>query len=626
MIRILARLAPRFAAASLLLPQAALAQRTAVSALGPAETPVVSAPISDVRFNVVFDKTTSPTRTIRVQMAFTTPGNAPVILSLPAWTPGAYEMSWFSRWVSDFMPMGETRGLVWDKVDYDTWRIQPAGQKRITITYQYLADTLDNAMAWTRPDFALFNGTNVFFYPEGRGTDLPATVVVATEADWNIATGMTPIAAPPAGVFSGRAQQFTARNYHDLVDMPFFVGAFDFDSAQVSNVWMRFASYPRGSVAGANRQEVWSQLRRILPPQVAVFRDTPFSTYTVMQIVDSSYAGASGLEHQNSHVDVISPFAIGNAFMPSLYAHEVFHAWNVKRLRPADLVPYRYDRPQPTTWLWMSEGITDYYADLTLVRGGIVDSAGFMETTSEKINEVNNSDVALEDASLSTWVHPTDGTSYIYYPKGSLAGLMLDIMIRDASDNRRSLDDVMRELYETTYKRGGRGFTSAEFWGAVSRAAGGRSFADFNARYIDGRDDYPWATILPLAGFRFVSDTIREPRLGVFTQPDSAGVRVTSVEPGSAAAAAGVRAGDYLVSIGDLPVDEQFGARFRAKYGRAAEGGALPLQVKRDGQTVSLSSSLRFATRTQSAVQIDPRPSPRALRIRSGIIRGTTTR
>jgi predicted metalloprotease with PDZ domain len=615
----------RVVAASLVCSSTALAQRATAAATATAESSAISAPISDVRYNIVFNQTTAPTRTLRLQMTFTTPGNAPVLLSLPAWTPGAYEMTWFARWVSNFMPMTEERSLDWDKLDHDTWRIHPAGARRITVTWEYLADSLDNAMAWARPDFVLFNGTNIFMYPEGRGTDWTATVVVATESDWLIATGMAP-AAPPAGVFSGKAAAFTARNYHDLVDMPFFVGAFDYDSVQVSNVWMRFASYPKGSVAGADRQQVWDQLRRILPPQIAIFRDTPFTTYTTMQIVDSSYAGASGLEHQNSHVDVVSPFAIGNSFMPSLYAHEVFHAWNVKRLRPADLVPYRYDRPTPTTWLWMSEGVTDYYADLTLVRGGVIDSAGFMSVTSDKINEVNSAvTVALEDASLSTWVHPTDGTGYIYYPKGSLAALMLDIMIRDGSDNRRSLDDVLRELYETTYKRG-RGFTAAEWWGAVSRAAGGRSFADFNARYIDGRDSYPWAAVLPLAGFRFVSDTIREPRLGVFSQPDSAGIRVTSVEPGSAAMVAGVRAGDYLVSIGDLPVDEQFGARFRAKYGRAPEGGALPLQVKREGQTVTLNSTLRFSVRTQSAVQLDTRPSPKALRIRSGILHGTTTR
>jgi len=583
----------------------------------------VSAPVSDVRYEIRFDKTTASSRQLKVSMSFTTPGNAPVLLSLPAWTPGAYEMTWFAKWLSDFTPTGDGKVLQWDKLDYDTWRIRPAGAKQITVHFDYTADSLDNAMAWTRPDFALFNGTNVFLYPQGRAADWPATVTVRTEIGWLVATGMTPAPAPNGGI-NGSAAAFSARNYHDLVDMPFFVGAFDLDSTRVQSVWMRFASYPRGSVAGDARKEVWDQLGKVLPPEIAVFREAPFQTYTVMQIADSAYGGASGLEHQNSHVDIISVFAIGNAFMPSLYAHEIFHAWNVKRLRPADMVPYRYDRPQPTTWLWVSEGITDYYADLAEVRGGVVDSTGFLELTAGKINEVNAAlPVALEDASLSTWVHPTDGTGYLYYPKGSLAGLMLDITIRDASDNKASLDDVMRELYETTYKKG-RGFTSADFWGAVSRAAGGKSFTDFNTRYIDGREAYPWRTLLPLAGLQFVSDSVREPRLGVFTAADSSGVRVTSLTEGGAAMQAGVRTGDILVSVGDISVtDATFGEKFRAKYGSAAEGAPLPIVVRRGAQAVTLNGAVRFTVRSQSRVAVDAKAPPKAVRIRSGIWRGT---
>jgi predicted metalloprotease with PDZ domain len=288
------------------------------------------------------------------------------------------------------------------------------------------------------------------------------------------------------------------------------------------------------------------------------------------------------------------------------------------------MVPYRYDRPQPTPWLWVSEGITDYYADLAEVRGGVVDSAGFLELTSGKINEVNAAvPVALEDASLSTWVHPVDGTGYLYYPKGSLAGLMLDIMIRDASDNKKSLDDVMRELYETTYKKG-RGFTSADFWDAASRAAGGKSFTDFHARYVDGREPYPWRTLLPLAGLQFVSDSVREPRLGVFTAADSGGgVRVTSLTEGGAAMQAGVRSGDVLVSVGDIAVtDATFGEKFRAKYGSAAEGAALPIVVRRGAQNVTLNGAIRFTVRSQSRVVVDTKATPKAARIRSGIFKG----
>jgi predicted metalloprotease with PDZ domain len=293
-------------------------------------------------------------------------------------------------------------------------------------------------------------------------------------------------------------------------------------------------------------------------------------------------------------------------------------------MRPAEMVPYQYDRAQPTPWLWVSEGITDYYADLALVRGGVVDSTAFAALTTGKIAEVNAAaPVSLEDASLTTWIDPIDGTHYIYYAKGSLAGLLLDIMIRDASDNRRSLDDVMRDTYVTTHKAG-RGFTAQDWWGAVSRAAGGKSFTDVNTRYIDGREPFPWATALPLAGMRLHVDSIREPRIGVFTTVDSGGVRVTQVDPGSAASDAGVRPGDVLVRVGEIPVaDATFGARFRARYGRT-EGESVPVVVRRDGQEATLTLRVRLAVRTQESVQFDRNASPRALRIRRGILTGTT--
>src|SRR5262249_474217 len=153
---------------------------------------------------------------------------------------------------------------------------------------------------------------------------------------------------------------------------------------------------------------------------------------------------------------------------------------------------------------------------------------------------------ALQDASLSTWIHPTDGSGYLYYPKGSLAGLMLDIMIRDATNNHKSLDTVMRDLYRTTYKTG-RGFTGPDWWGAVTRAAGGVKFADFGAKYVGGREPYPWDTVLPLAGMRAVIDTIREPQLGLaFAQDSSGAIVIRGVRPGSPAEDAGVKSGDVL--------------------------------------------------------------------------------
>jgi len=575
-----------------------------------------SAPISSIRYEVTFDSATAQHRTIRLAMSFEVgAGKDPVLLSVPAWTPGAYEISSFARWISHFSATAGERPLAWDKADPDTWRIRTTGPGRVTVRFDYLADTLDNAMAWSRPDFLLFNGTNLFPYPEGRGFDFPATVTVKTQPDWLVATGMKPGGAPLT---------WSEANYHDLVDMPFFIGRFDYDSTVVDGKATRLASYPKDILKGDTRATFWDQIAKAIPAMTAVFQETPWNSYTVMTIFDSSYAGGSALEHQSSHVGVYAPMMIGTPLLASITAHEIFHAWNVKRLRPADMVPYEYDRPEPTPWLWVSEGITDYYADLALIRGKIVDSTIFMGLTAEKIQTVAEAPpTALQDASLSTWIHPTDGTGYLYYPKGSLAGLLLDIVIRDASDNRRSLDDVMRELYRTTYKRG-RGFTAADWWGAVGRAAGGRSFADFDARYIDGREPYPYDALLKLAGLRLASDTIREPRLGLGGAPDSAGVRITAVQPGGAAEAAGVRTGDILVALGDVAItDPNFGPAYRARF-RNAEGQDFPIKVRRGADTLTLTGKVRLIEQVNAHVELDPNPSPKAMRIRGGILTGAT--
>jgi predicted metalloprotease with PDZ domain len=572
--------------------------------------PSASAEVRDVHYDIFFDHGSAANRQMKVTTTLTVVGSGPVLLSLPEWTPGAYEISNFARWVEDFAAKGDGRDITWSKSDYDTWRIDPAGAKSLTVTFTYAADTLDNAMAWSTRDFLLFNGTNVFLYPEGRSLMFPARVTVHTEPEWRVVTGM----------HAEGANAYSASNYHDLVDMPFFVGRFDLDSAQVAGKWIRYVTYPQGSVSGAARLTAWDQLEKVIPAEVAVFGEAPWPNYTVMQIADSSYQGASGLEHQSSHVDVVTPLAIGSQFQPSLYAHEIFHSWNVKRLRPADMWPYVYDRAEPTPWLWVSEGITDYYADLAEVRSGVTDENGFYATTAGKMREVADSrPVSLDDASIDTWIHPVDGTQYIYYSKGSLAGLLLDIMIRDASDDKQSLDDVMRELYTTVYKNG-RGFTGSDWWGAVSRAAGGKSFADFAARYIEGREPFPWDRTLALAGLRMSRPNV--PRLGIYTTVDSSGVLVNRVEQDASAAVAGVREGDYLLSIGDIPVtDEQFAEKFRAKFGSAAEGSPVSLKVRRGGQVLTLSGKLRFAP-GDIELAPDPAASAKAVRIRNGILKG----
>jgi predicted metalloprotease with PDZ domain len=372
----------------------------------------------------------------------------------------------------------------------------------------------------------------------------------------------------------------------------------------------------------ARRDRMFEWLRKIVPTEVAVFGEAPFRNYTVFQRSDT-FVNGGGLEHQSSQVDEVHVSQLDAPWLPGLFSHEFFHAWNVKRLRPADLVPYRYDDAQPTTWLWVSEGLTDYYGSLALTRAGVYDSVGVYETIANGIAyERAAAGTALSDASLQPWIAPTDGSAGLYYPKGALAGFLIDVIIRDASDNRQSLDDVMRNLYHATYKKG-RGFTGDEWWRECSRAAGGKSFADFARRYVDGHEPYPVDSMLALAALRALTDTIREPRLGIRTGAvGTGGIEVTEVTVNSAAAEAGVRVGDQVVSIGEqqMTSDVSIGA-FRTRYnGTTAQ--TLPLVVRRGGELLTLQVPVRLATRTVVRVVPLANASPKAVRIRSSLVRG----
>jgi predicted metalloprotease with PDZ domain len=577
-----------------------------------AQRPRASAPISDIRYEITADSAAVGGRHLGVVMTFRAASAAPVVLALPAWSPGRYTLLWFSRRVSNFAAESNGAKLDWRMLDYQTWEIRPRRAGTVRVSFEYLADAVDRAVAWTAPDFAFFNGTNLFLYPVGRGFSWPATVSVRTEPAWRVTTGMTP---------TGKANEFRESNYHDLVDMPFYVGRFALDSTRVADRWIRLAWYPASSMTDARRDRTFAQLQKFIPVEVGVFGEAPFRNYTIFQRSDTVVNGG-GLEHQSSQVDEVLTSQLDAPWLPGLYSHEFFHAWNVKRMRPADLVPYRYDDAQPTPWLWVSEGLTDYYGALALTRGTVYDSTGLYDEVANGIAaERLSPPTALGDASLQAWIAPTDGSAGLYYPKGALAGFLIDVLIRDATDNARSLDDVMRSVYQSTYKKG-RGFTRDDWWGTVSRIAGGKSFSDFARRYVDGREPYPADSILALAALRVVTDSIREPRLGVGTGAASAeGIPVTQVAPGSAAETAGMHPGDRLVSIGDVSItnDDSF-ATFRTRY-RGTSATTLPLVVRRGSETVTLQLPVRIIPRIVIRVIPLEGASAKAVRIRSSMVR-----
>ena len=549
-------------------------------------------------------------------------GRDTFVVSLPAWTPGSYEIQNYARYVHGFSAATpEGRSLAWDKLDQDTWRIVTAGARRVVIEFAANADTLDLAMAIVERDVAFFNGTNLFLYPEGSDLRFPCEVTVLAPSGWRIATGLA----------AAGANRYRADDYHELVDAPFLLGAIVLDSVVVDGKPIRLAVYPDSALTPAVRDSVLDALRRTVQAQNRIFGGAPYDDYTVLLLapfIDLPWAG--GLEHHNSQLDIMpaAEFArdrrtgrLGEFTRP-LLSHELFHLFNVKRIRPAELWPYDYSRAQATPLLWWSEGVTDYYGDVSLARGGLWTPERFLLSVNENIQRVEAEAeiVAAEDASINTWISPTfvDEAQY-YYPKGSLLGLMLDIRIREATGNQRSLDDVMRALWTGHWQRG-RGFTTQDLLGYVRQWWPGVD--EFHARYVNGREPLPYEAVLPRAG---IAVAVRETKLPFFGiapgEAKDGGVEVAGVVAGSLAASVGLEAGDVLLRVGDVATANplSFGAAIRARF-QNAEGQPVEVVYRRGTQQVTQRGVVRMRTTRSYQVRRDERAPAEARGILEGIL------
>jgi predicted metalloprotease with PDZ domain len=458
------------------------------------------ATVTDIRYEITADSAAVSARKLGVVTTFRVASGRPVRLALPAWLPGYYELEWFARQVSNFSATANGQPLEWRRVDPQTWEVTPARAGTVRVAFDYALDGNEHSNASAPTDFVNFSGAP-FLYPAGQDFAWPAHVSIFTERDWRVASSMK----------SDSANTFVAANYHDLVDAPFYIGRFAIDSNRVGKRWLRWAVHPRSAFTEARRDNVTRLLDTLIREDSTIFGDVPFGDYTVFLLADSGLRGG-GFEHQSSQVSSLPPALIDSRDLRAIYSHELFHAWNVKRLRPHEMVPYRYDAAQPTPLLWISEGVTEYYAITTLARGIRADSSIAREYLARWIFLTEAAPpTALSDASIATWV---EGPG-VYYPKGALAGFLIDVMIRSSSDNAHSLDDVMRQLYAKAIK-GGKGFTRDDWWNAITRNAGGsgaeNEFRDFARRYVDGRDAMPLDSIFALAGLGISRRTVPDAR------------------------------------------------------------------------------------------------------------------
>jgi predicted metalloprotease with PDZ domain len=289
--------------------------------------------------------------------------------------------------------------------------------------------------------------------------------------------------------------------------------------------------------------------------------------------------------------------------------------------------PYDYHAEQYTPLLWWSEGVTDYYADLTNLRTGLWTPERFLGNVAQDAEQVESTPEpwSEEDGSVATWINEVFvNSSQLYYPKGALTGLLLDIAIRDATDNRHSLDEVMRALYTRFYERQ-RGFTTGDLVGLL-REFGMPEAEPFYRRYIHGRDPLPYESVFAKAGIAFQRQETSTPFVGVNAQPNEQGrLVVAAVVPGSAAGVAGVQPGDVLVKVGDVEPrpDVDWAVQFREHY-RGHAGAPLVIAVERAGQALTLRGEVRERATQSMRVTQAAAPTAKQQRIWRGLASGST--
>ncbi|HEX7312717.1 MAG TPA: PDZ domain-containing protein [Pyrinomonadaceae bacterium] len=554
----------------------------------PADAPEISYTISMPRPH---------THLFNVEVRLRYRGGAPAALELvmPVWTPGSYLVREFERHVQDFEARDPgNRALAWTKTNKNTWRVETAGAGEVRARYSVYANELSVRTSDLNDRHAFWNNANLLMYPD-RMLGAPSTVKVEPFGDWKIATGLPTVA--------GATNTFRAEDFDVLYDSPFLVGNFRVLSFEVKGVPHRVVVDGEGNY---DPERLRRDTQRIVEAQAEMMGGLPYRDYTILLMLAATRGG--GLEHLNSTALIYPRFGFSTAEdwrgIQTLISHEVFHVWNVKRLRPDALGPFDYTRENYTRQLWVAEGITSYYETLLVRRAGLMNDRQYLTVTAQEIQKLQQTpgrfEQSLEEASFDAWVKQyrpdenTVNTVISYYDKGAIVALLLDLEIRRRSNGARSLDDVMRALYEEFFRKN-RNYTSEDFQRAAERAAGA-SLEEFFRRYVRGRDELDYDAALAWVGLRLDTTSAASGRpapvvadLGATLEEKDGRLTVKNVPVGTAAYEQGLSAADQIVAVdgyratlaflNDRVADRRPGEQLTLTVFRNDELRALPFKL-----------------------------------------------
>lgn len=548
------------------------------------------------------------THLFHVRMEVPREGAERIRVAMPAWAPGSYLVRDFARHVQDFEAKdARGRPLDWRRVDKQTWEVDAGRGARVIVTYRVYANDLSVQASHLDVTHGFANGPSVFLYVDGR-KDAPCALKVTPARGWHV-----DVALPSRG-----RGEYAATDYDHLADSPIECGTHRRIDFSVRGKPHRIALYGHGN---EDEAQVERDLKRIVQEEEAIFGGLPYDQY--LFIVHLSDRARGGLEHRASNVSSVERFTFQPAkkyedFL-ALEAHEFFHTWNVKRLRPAVLGPFDYSGETYTTLLWAMEGITSYYDHLVLVRAGLITEERYREFLAETITKLRQQPgrfkLSLDQSSFLTWVklYKQDenwiNTGVSYYLKGELIGLVLDLAIRDRTRGRKSLDDVMRALYEM-YPATGPGIPEPHHggrdgWREAIEQVTGLSWRSFWRKYIEGTDEVDFERFLRTVGWDVAplrKDDKPEEKakkgdyasaggwLGVEARENEKRVRIAHVLAHSPAMRAGLNAEDELVALDGHHLRDKDALERRLR--ERAPGDRVRLHVIRRGELVEAEVTL----------------------------------
>ncbi len=533
---------------------------------------------------------------------------------MPKWSPGRYAVFDFAKNVQQFTALGgicprdaQCKMPVFPvtRMDDQTWRVATMNTHTLTIRYKVFGNDLSGTFSQLDERHANFNGGSVFMYVVNHKQD-PVSLEINPPAGWHIVNGR---------MTSADQREWQFPNWDILIDTPTEVAPDStVDQFEVDGKKYQVMVHSFGN-EGGKRAALVRDIEKIVRAETAMWGAPEFDSYTFLIHFAADDRSGDGMEHLTS-TQIIESGALNDegvyADTLDTIAHEFFHVWNVKRLRPLELGPWDFTRPANTRGLWVAEGLTNYYGHLMMRRSGLWDDTKFFRTEGQTVTGIENAPgshlmSAEESSELAPFLDDAPhaqrtnlaNTSISYYPKGELIGLVLDLIIRGKTNGKASLDDVMRRMYDEFYLKSpnasyylrGRGYTGEDFQ-RVASAVSGSDLSDFFNRYVRGVEMLAYDEALESVGMHLVREQARQPfNAGItidWEQPATLTVR--SVRNDSPAEDAGLQAGDEIISLGRKNVSRE---NWLVRLAGYKQGDKIPITVKRDRRTIQTTITLR---------------------------------